>query len=319
MADRPNVDLSKPRYDQSTYFGRVRHFMDVTDPRTLFASHDELKAAMALLDDYKSGKPINTTEDKLWEAKKLVDSTNHPDTNEPILLPFRMASFVPTNLIVTLGLLLPNPTIASTLFWQWANQSVNVAFNYFNANKSSPMSYNETAVAYAGAAGTSMGIAVGLKKLVGGRKSIAAFIPFAAVASAGVVNVFLMRGNELRNGITVKDDEGTVHGKSSTAAFHALTQVSISRILTALPALTIPPVVISALERRFPKMEGNPRYNIPLNLGLITLCLMTALPCAIGVFPQQGSLPVSKLEPEFATLKKADGTWIDTLYYNKGL
>eukprot|EP00128_Syssomonas_multiformis_P010023 Colp12_sorted_trinity150504_noHs@22434 len=87
MADRPNVDLSKPRYDQSTYFGRVRHFMDVTDPRTLFASHDELKAAMALLDDYKSGKPINTTEDKLWEAKKLVDSTNHPDTNEPILLP----------------------------------------------------------------------------------------------------------------------------------------------------------------------------------------------------------------------------------------
>jgi hypothetical protein len=34
--------------------------------------------------------------------------------------------------------------IKSILFWQWANQSVNVAFNSANANKTTPMSLKET-------------------------------------------------------------------------------------------------------------------------------------------------------------------------------
>jgi hypothetical protein len=41
----------------------------------------------------------------------VVDSTIHPDTGEPVLLPFRMSAFVPTNLIVVAGMLMPNPTV----------------------------------------------------------------------------------------------------------------------------------------------------------------------------------------------------------------
>ena len=40
----------------------------------------------------------------------LVHSSIHPDTGELIFLPFRMASFVPTNLLITAGLLIPNPS-----------------------------------------------------------------------------------------------------------------------------------------------------------------------------------------------------------------
>ncbi len=68
-----------------------------------------------------------------------------------ILLPFRMAAFVPTNLLVVGGMLMPNPSLAGIVFWQWVNQSLNVAVNYSNANKSVPMNMKEVGLAYAAA------------------------------------------------------------------------------------------------------------------------------------------------------------------------
>ena len=57
----------------------------------------------------------------------MVDSTLHPDTGLPVPLPFRMSAFVPTNLIIIAGMLMPNPSLKSVIFWQWANQSLNGA------------------------------------------------------------------------------------------------------------------------------------------------------------------------------------------------
>lgn len=45
---------------------------------------------------------------QLWTAKKVVDSTLHPDTGEPVFLPFRMSCYVLSNLVVTVGMLTPN-------------------------------------------------------------------------------------------------------------------------------------------------------------------------------------------------------------------
>lgn len=61
----------------------------------------------------------------VWKAKQLVDSSLHPDTGKPVPLPFRMSAFVPTNLLIVGGMLMPNPTLKSVIFWQWANQSLN--------------------------------------------------------------------------------------------------------------------------------------------------------------------------------------------------
>lgn len=58
---------------------------------------------------------------------------------------------------------------------------------------------------------------------------------------------------------------------------------------------------------------------IVATLGLIGISLMTALPAAIAVFPQRGSLKTDNMEKEFHNLSDKDGNKVTTLYYNKGL
>ena len=65
-----------------------------------------LEHAKQLIISYKSGQ-IRDMTPELWKAKKIVDSTLHPDTGEPVLLPFRMSCFVISNLVVTAGMLTP--------------------------------------------------------------------------------------------------------------------------------------------------------------------------------------------------------------------
>ncbi|KAF9965016.1 hypothetical protein BGZ70_005537, partial [Mortierella alpina] len=67
----PRIDLSKPYFDQSTYMGRVRHFIQVTSPLNLFVTSKGLEDAKTLITDYNSGKiPANTDPSKLWRAKE---------------------------------------------------------------------------------------------------------------------------------------------------------------------------------------------------------------------------------------------------------
>jgi hypothetical protein len=79
--------------------------------RTLFTSDAELKHAINLLTIYKNdhAKVMRT---ELWQAKKIVDSTLHPDTGKPVLLPFRMSCYVFSNLIVTAGMLIPGMKVS---------------------------------------------------------------------------------------------------------------------------------------------------------------------------------------------------------------
>ncbi|KAF8934939.1 Tricarboxylate/iron carrier [Dissophora ornata] len=320
------IDLSKPRFDQSTYLGRVRHFMQVTSPLNLFVTNHGLEKAKTLIADYNAGQISHVDPAKLWRAKEICDSTLHPDTGKPIFLPFRMSCFVPTNLLVAVGMLMPNPSVKSIIFWQWTNQSVNVAFNYANANKTIEMNMKETAFAYMTAVSTSCFLAVGLNQLVprmtsispGLRTILGRLVPFTAVAAAGTVNVFLMRGKEISEGIDVYDQEGQSVGKSQKAGLSAISQVAISRILTNFPVLTIPPLVLSQWEKTTWSQQY-PRAIIPLNLAVISLCLMTALPLAIAAFPQYANVDVKTLEERFWNLKDSKGEHIKTLTYNKGL
>lgn len=238
----------------------------------------------------------------------MKNATFHPDTGEMILLPFRFSCFVPTNMAVIAGMLIPNPSTATLLFWQFTNQSINVMFNYHNANKSKPMSMTEAATAHAAAVAVSCSVAYKLNKIKMGR-IFSALIPFVAVSTASATNVFLMRYKELVHGISISDDNGNKMGESRVAAMSALSQVALSRVAIAFPCLTIPPLFLNFFK---------PKYKTPWNLALICASLSLALPLAIGIFPQESRVPVESLEKNFHNLYNGTER-ITHVRFNKGL
>ncbi|KAL3424735.1 tricarboxylate carrier [Phlyctema vagabunda] len=315
-------ELPASQFDLSTYWGRVQHSAAISDPRTLLVGRDGLERAKSLIAGYKQGK-IGEMNEELWKAKKIVDSTLHPDTGEPVFLPFRMSSFVLSNLVVTAGMLTPGLGTTGTLLWQITNQSLNVAINNANANKSTPLSVSKITQSYFLAVGASCSVALGLNALVPRLKRVSPatrtilgrLVPFAAVASAGALNVFLMRGEEIRLGIDVYPvlsdadkeklgaegkSESSVEslGKSKKAATLAVGETAISRVLNSSPIMVIPPLVLVRLQKT-EWLKKSPRLTLPINIGLIFATSMFALPLALAAFPQRQSVDATTLEEEF--------------------
>lgn len=226
-----------------------------------------------------------------------------------------------------------------TVLWQIANQSLNVAINNANANKSTPLSYTQIAQSYFLAVGASCSVAVGLNSLVPRltrlppqtRLVLSRLVPFAAVASAGALNVFLMRGEEMRTGIDVYPvlsdadrrrlaaegrAEGDVPslGKSKKAAALAVGETALSRVLNSSPIMVIPPLVLVRLQRT-EWLRRHPRYTTPVNLGLILATSYVVLPLALAAFPQRQKLRAETLEEEFHGKGGQDGLVV----FNRGI
>lgn len=319
------LPLPESRYDLSTYWGRVRHCAEIVDPTMLLTTQKDLKHAREVVGSYRHGELKETTPE-FWHAKKLLDSTVHPDNGETVLLPFRMSCNVFSNLVVTAGMLTPNLGTAGTLFWQWANQSLNVAVNSANANKSHPMSTKQLITNYAVAVSASCGVAVGLNKLVPKLKNLkpntrlilGRLVPFAAVVSAGIVNVFLMRGNEIRKGISVYDSDGEEVGKSKKAAVIAVGETALSRVINATPVMVIPPLILVRLQRTV--LKGKPfSVQTLASLGVIAVTAFTALPFALALFPQRQAIHLNKLESELQGKKNKNGKDVELVYFNRGI
>jgi hypothetical protein len=174
------------------------------------------------------------------------------------------------------------------LGWQVANQSLNVGINFSNANKSTPLPTSTVVKSYFTAVTASCGVALGLNALVPRLKSLSPnakmvagrLVPFAAVASAGVLNVFLMRGEEIRQGIDVfpvlteeekhKVEAGELEvkslGRSKKAATLAVGETAVSRVLNATPIMVLPPLILVRLQKT-DWLKQRPRMVTPINLG----------------------------------------------------
>lgn len=188
------------------------------------------------------------------------------------------------------------------------------------------------------AVSVSCGVAVGLNKLVPRlrsltpvtRTTLTRLVPFAAVASAGALNVLLMRGEEIRKGIDVfpalseaemkrREKEGGYAqvqslGRSKKAATIAVAETAASRVFNSTPIMVIPPVVLVRLQRT-EWLKQRPRLTIPINLGLILVTSYAVLPLALAVFPQKESISADKLEPEFHGRGGEDGMVV----FNRGI
>ena len=170
------------------------------------------------------------------------------------------------------------------------------------------------------AVGASCSVAVGLNALVprlkrlspGARTVLTRLVPFAAVASAGALNVFLMRGEEIRKGIDVfpsESEEGKrkreesgqpleALGKSKKAATLAVGETALSRVLNATPIMVLPPLILVRLQKT-KWLEQRPRMVLPVNLGLILTTSVFALPLALAAFPQRQAVKAQTLEKQF--------------------
>ena len=225
---------------------------------------------------------------------------------------------------------------AGTLGWQVVNQSLNVAINYSNANKATPLSTATIAKSYFLAVSASCGVAYGLNASIPRLKSLSPnakliagrLVPFAAVAIAGVANVFLMRGEEIKHGIPVfpvlteeekkRVESGDLEvkplGKSKKAATIAVGETAISRVLNATPIMVLPPLILVRLQKT-EWLKQRPRMTTPVNIGLIFATSIFALPLALGAFPQRESVSAASLEPEFHARGGKDGM----VEFNRGI
>lgn len=263
-----------------------------------------------------------------------------------------MSSFVLSNLVVTVGMLQPGLGTVGTVGWQIANQSLNVAVNSSNANKSSPMTTATLAKSYGIAVTASCSVALGLNALVprlrvapSTRNILKRLIPFAAVASAGALNAYIMRRGEIVTGIDVRpviseaqkqalQAEGKSErdvpslGRSQKAAKLAVYETAASRVFNNSPIMIIPAMVLYHIQekqawyrRLMAKqwVQSRPKVAmlvpIGLNLGLITVVSFAALPLALAVFPQQQEISADDLEPEF----HGKGGDRGKVWFNRGL
>ena len=124
------INLDAPRFDQSTFLGRAKHFFTVTDPRNILRTAKELDDAKELLIQYKyedtvlfyidfyhvwkmignnsnssfanrqKKEPSGTTDAQVWKAKKVYESAFHPDTGERMFIIGRMSAQVPMNMSI---------------------------------------------------------------------------------------------------------------------------------------------------------------------------------------------------------------------------
>lgn len=324
----PVFVLDGYRHDQNTFKGRLQHQLETTHPKLMFKSDTEINAALKLLKDFKYNpeKVLNTTSHaELWRAQTIKRASTNADTSEIIPQPFRLCGFVTWNMPVLVGLVWPNPSTATILFWQWANQTHNGAINYYNRNATNPTDPKLLATSYFAACSGAMTVPFLFKKFINSKPwdadkkaRMARFSAFPAVVVANTINMFCMRSKELIDGIEVIDSKtGKKLGHSRKAAQEAVSETAISRAIISAGVLFVPPLIDNVLQQRIDlKYANHPRLRLIKTSVLVVVCaacFYAVLPVSVAAFTQYKKMPVSKLEPELKN--KAEG---DYVIYNRG-
>lgn len=301
-----------PRYDDSTYAGRLWKFIDLTSPQHLLRTKSEIKKCQTTLELAEHGKSTGVSDRDILKCQSMVQACVHPTTNQIIPFYGRMSSFVPVNIPICAGMLFAQPTLPNLIGWQWINQTYNAIFNHSNAAKGGSTSesasfieqYGDILKGYSGAVFVSVGLAVGLSqwlkraKLSPSMKSyLQAVVPYTAVASAAMANVGFMRLNELTTGLPVRTPGGVYVGHSQIAARKALIETMISRAVLSVPILLLPPPLV-AIALRCNVLRSSKALKAITQLSFLTLAIAVGLPLAIALYPQDAILSLDEIEPE---------------------
>ncbi|XP_043068104.1 sideroflexin-1-3-like [Drosophila bipectinata] len=317
----PRVDIDKPKFDQSTYWGRFQHFFLLCNPLNILATAEELDRARDIVTRYRDGKdvPECKTIDDVWQAKYLYDSAFHPDTGEKQIIVGRMSSQMPVNTIITGCMLIFYKSTKAVVFWQWFNQTFNAIVNFSNRSGASSISYPQLGISYCLATGGALGTALSMNRAVRNMNPLLSrLVPFVAVAAGNGINIPVMRSQELIEGVSLLDEKNKELGKSKKAAAIGIFTVVMSRVAMAVPTMTLTPVLMNSLERRG-ILAKDSKLSAPLQVLIIGSILIFSTPAGCALFPQRFGIPVDSLEPEVRDSIKKQRPDLPTVWYNKGL
>ena len=319
------------KHDISTKLGRLRHWFRIADPLKCFVGEKELRDNQILIDKAASqsvdgvGRFTREEAASLQFKKVQLLSCIHPDTGDVVPFFARSSAFVVSNIPIVTAMMLSPPTIATTVFWQWVNQTYNAVFNFGNRNASSTITDRQMAESYALACGSSITAALTLRKMTnivfGNRTGLLAsvansIVVYGAVAFSSSLNVYCMRKTEMDSGVSVMEpDTMQSVGKSKVAAEMAIRQTIIGRVVYCVPIFFTKPV----LEGIFSALKILPKNKVLrffTDLSFITFGLWLAVPVNGCLYPQYSPIGVDKLEPE---IKERCGTKFTHLVYNKGV
>lgn len=334
--DRLQLEMARsPRLGE-----RLRHFLTLSDPRSVFASKKSLESAAALLRDDQAYARSSPSARR--RAKRLYLSAFDTRTGQQQAVIGRM-SFQPWgNTILTASMLVFSRTAAQVAGMQLANQAFNSAVNVINSTKKSEG--RELLASFASATAAAAGVGMLLKFGTKGPRftRLQPFIPFVAVAAGQAVNVPLMRAAELKEGLLVTlggDDEkaggsdgagkkmkaktkkkerkanARQIGFSRAAARKALREVWATRVMMAVPPMVSVPLAMDAIAANTTLLATNPQLAVPITSLLVGLNLCVSTPLALAAFPQRGRISASALEPELKAKVRGDGH----VTYEKGL
>lgn len=323
MTTDDDFSLDKPRYDLSTYYGRFRHFLNVTSPFTLLKTDEEIRFAENAIQRFRETGSLTGTSTQMWGYQSLANAAIHPATGTIVPAPFRVSAIAPMNIPICYFMLqIPPANVAGTLAIHIFNQSYNTACNYFNrSGEGVPL--ESMGKSYALAMTSACGLAFGMGKLVKNVPALQRFsiwIPILASAMASSSNLAFTRADEVTKGAEVVDEHGNSYGKSVIAGRQGVMQSALSRcVMVPCAVFLVPDMIIKALKKRnlTPK---SPRMGTALYLGVLVGCLAGVLPATLAVFPQTATFDVTNLEPHFQQLtSKTTNAHVKVLYAQKGL
>ncbi|XP_055698423.1 sideroflexin-1-3 [Phlebotomus papatasi] len=320
MSSLPRVNLDEPRYDQSTYLNRAKHFIILTNPLNVFVSSSELDRAAKIVQDYKAEKPVEAKSiSEIWRAKYIYDSAFHPETGEKMIIIGRMSAQVPMNMLITGCMMTFYRSTPAVVFWQWLNQSFNALVNYTNRSGSSPISNNQLFTSYCLATGGALATALSLNRLCKTAPPLVGrLVPLAAVAAANCINIPMMRMQELQQGVELYDENNNRVGVSVNAAQKGITAVVLSRISMAMPGMVFTPMLATFLEKKG-VFRRFPWANAPIQTLFCGFCLTFATPLCCALYSQKASIRVDQLEKEVQENVKKISPESQVVYFNKGL
>lgn len=314
---------------------------------SLLASRSEIEHAR---DVHLGRVPAADAADRS-RSEFLYEAACHPDTEDIIPLPFRMAAHVPVNTALLVGMLLSR-TVLTTGLSQLANQSFNAAQFWSNRNASNSISTPQLIASYASAIAASVGVGVALRRwelrnasrLVGWRGWLLSnTVPLIAAAAAKPLQIGLMRSDELTEGVTIRMQdtgelvrpsrlppssdhmdrpnsglEGEVACRSRVAGVLAVTATVWTRVVYLIPPMIIPQVVMHLTGPVLLAAGGPILHGVVFVATVATMSAITT-PICMAIFSQQATIPAMWLEPEVLQHIDPARRLTARVVFNKGL